>query len=101
MNKSIQEVINILEENNVRVELVASTTYYALLDCAYSKTGNVRFTILFKLSTHNIVGKVEMYNTDDDDNTTTLTIKAEHLEVGFNSTTFAKRIYSICKAIKE
>ena len=45
MNKSIQEVINILEENNVRVESVASTTYYALLDCAYSKTGNVRFTI--------------------------------------------------------
>ena len=99
MNKTIQEVINILEENHVRVESVASTTYYALLDCAYSKTGSVRFTILFKLSTHNIVGKVEMYNTDD--NTTTLTIKAEHLEEGFNSTTFAKRIYSICKAIKE
>ena len=99
MNKSIQEVINILEENHVRVESIASTTYYTLLDCAYSKTGSVRFTILFKLSTHNIVGKVEMYNTDD--NTTTLTIKAEHLEDGFNSTTFAKRIYSICNAIKE
>ena len=98
MVKSIQEVINTLEENNVRVES-ASTTYYTLLTCAYSKTGSVRFTILFKLSCHNIVGKVEMYNTDD--NTITLTMKAEHLEEGFNSTTFAKRICSICKVIKE
>lgn len=95
----IQEIKDTLIGQGIAVGDVISTSYYALLDCSYGKTGNIRSTILFHLSPYNVTGSVDMHDTNDA--TITLTIKNEHLEDGKNNILFAKRVASICKVLKE
>lgn len=92
----IQETIDTLIGNKVVVDDIVSTSYYTLLDCSQ---GNVHFTILFKLNSYNVTGKVDMWNTDDKN--IALTLKGKHLEDGKNNILFAKNVASICRILKE